>query len=111
MDPYVARAHIDRYLGLLMAGDLTPHDRAVITKRLIAEANKCDGLEHLEFVESRVVTVRETVIQFTDVRNGCAFGTPERDGADKLLVDVENLQTELEEFCRRLRERLTSRGA
>jgi hypothetical protein len=62
MDPFVARTHIDRYLSLLMTSDLTPHDRAVITKRLIAEANKLDGLEHLEFVETRVVTIRETVI-------------------------------------------------
>jgi len=39
-----------------------------------------------------------------------AFGSTEREQAERLLVNVENLQTILEDFCHRLRERVNSRG-
>jgi hypothetical protein len=82
----------------------------VITKLLIVEEDKLsDNLEHLEFAETRAANGRERV---NHVRNLCetfAFGTPERECAERLLVNV-NLQTMLDGFCHRLREQINTRG-
>ncbi len=111
MHRYVARANVDHYLGLLNGGDLAPHNRNTITKLLIAEEDRLShDLEHLEFAESRAASGRERVNHVKNLRRVFAVGTPEREHADRLLVNVENLQTLLEDFCHRLREKINSRG-
>jgi hypothetical protein len=36
-----------------------------------------------------------------------AFGTPEREQAERTLANLENLQTMLEDFCHRLRKKVS----
>ena len=111
MERYVARTNVDHFIGLLNGADLAPQSRSTITKLLIAELDKLGhDLEHLEFAERRTATGRERVNQVKALRETFAFGTEEREQADRLLVNVENLQTLLEDFCHLLRERVNSRG-
>ncbi len=111
MHRYVARANVDHYLSLLNGGDLASHNRGMITKLLIAEEDKLShDLEHLDFAETRTANGRERVNHIRRLRGNFAFGTTEREQADRLLVNLENLQTLLEDFCHHLRERVNSRG-
>ena len=111
MHRYVVRTNIDHYIGLLNGNDLASQNRSTITKLLIAEEDKLShDLEHLEFAESRAANGRDRVIRLKTLRESFAFGSREREQADRLLVNVENLQTMLEDFCHLLREKVTSRG-
>jgi hypothetical protein len=111
MDRYIARANVDHYIALLNTADLTPDRRSAITKMLISEE---DGLAHdleqLEFYEIRAVAGRKRVETVANLRDRFASGTPERRHAEELLVNIENLQTLLEDTCHRLRRRINSRG-
>ena len=40
-----------------------------------------------------------------------AFGTPEREQGERTLANLENLQTMLEDFCHRLRKKVSARTA
>ncbi|WP_246789792.1 hypothetical protein [Bradyrhizobium sp. CCBAU 51765] len=112
MHRFVAKANVDHFIGLLNGSDLTSDKRTNITKLLIAELDKlAHDLEHLEFAEKRVAEGRDRVNRVRDMRNGLPFGTAEREQAERLLVSCENLQTVLEDFCHRLRERGNSPGA
>lgn len=111
MDRYVARANVDHYLGLLSSTDLEPQNRSTITKLLIAEEDglSCD-LEHLEFAEIRAARARARLIQVRGLRDAFAFGSREREQADRLLMNSENILTLLESACHRLRDKINSRG-
>jgi hypothetical protein len=111
MHRYVAQANVDHYIQLLSGSDLAPLERSTVTKMLITEEDKLShDLEHLEFAERRAADGRARVNHIRSLREGFSFGTSERERADRLLVNVENLQTLLEDFCHRLRERINSRG-
>ncbi|MGY4158237.1 hypothetical protein ACVINW_004079 [Bradyrhizobium sp. USDA 4461] len=96
---YVARANIDRYLSVLYGTDLTHHERQTVTKLLLGELDK---LRHapaqLEFVEKRAAKGRERVNHARRLRESYALGTTERKESDRLLVDVESLQSLLDAF-------------
>ncbi|MCA1526506.1 hypothetical protein [Bradyrhizobium yuanmingense] len=109
MDRYIARANIDHYIGRLSSNDLTPDNRSTIIKMLVEEEDKLShDLEQFEFAEQRAAAGRKRVNQVTNLRDGFAFGTCERRQADELLVNIENLQTHLEDACHRLRRRINS---
>lgn len=111
MDRYIARSNIDHYLTRLNGNDLAPDSRSTITKMLIAEEDKLShDLEQIEFAESRAAAGRKRIDQIRNLRGRFAFGTSERREADRLLVNVENLQTLLEDFCHRLHARIKSSG-
>ena len=111
MQRYVARANVDHYLSILNGSDLASQNRVTVTKLLIEEEDKLGrDLEHLEFAESRSANGRERLNHLRKVREAFAFGTREREHADRLLVNVENLQTLLEDFCHRLRAKVNSHG-
>ena len=111
MDRYIARANVDHYIALLSDADLTPDRRSAITKLLISEE---DGLGHdleqLEFYEIRAAAGRKRVEDVANLRDRFAVGTPERRHAEVLLVNIENLQTLLEDTCHRLRRKVNSLG-
>ncbi|UVO40331.1 hypothetical protein KUL72_04960 [Bradyrhizobium arachidis] len=111
MHRFIAKANVDHFIGLLNDSDLTADKRTNITKLLIAELDKLThDLEHLEFAETRAAECRDRLHRIRDQRNGHAFGTTEREQAERLLVSCENLQTVLEDFCHRLREKVLSRS-
>ena len=111
MHRYVARTNVDHYLNLLNNSDLTPANRGTITRLLVAEEDKlAHDLEHLEFAEHRTAEGRARVGHLRKLRDAFAFGTTDREHADRLLVNVENIQTLLEDFCHRLRDKVNSRG-
>lgn len=111
MHRFIAQANVDHFIGLLSGDGLTPAKRTAITKLLIAELDKlAHELEHLEFAEKKAAEGRDRVIRARDIRNGHPFGTSEREQAERLLVSCENLQTVLEDFCHRLREKVHSEG-
>ena len=111
MHRYVARANVDHYLGLLHGSELTPHNRATVTKLLVAEEDKlAHDLEHLEFVERHTANGRERVNHLRKLRDAFAFGTADRERADGVLVNAENLLTLLEACCHRLREKVNLWG-
>ena len=111
MHRYVPQANVDHYLSLLNGSELTSHNRSVVTKLLIAEEDKLShDLENLDFAEKRAARGRDRVDHVRKLRGAFAFGTPEREQADRLLVNHENLQTLLEDFCHRLRMRVNSHG-
>lgn len=111
MHRFVAKANVDHFIGLLNGNGLTPDKRTAITKLLIAELDKlAHDLDHLEFAEKKAAEGRDRVIRVRDSRNGHPFGTSEREQAERLLVGCENLQTVLEDFCHRLREKVNSLG-
>ena len=111
MDRFFARSNIDHYLGLLNRTGLDPEKRAMITNLLIEEEDELSrDMEDLQFAETRAANGRETVNRVRSSREAFAFGTPERELADRLLINLENIQTLLESFCRSLRERISSRG-
>lgn len=109
MHQYVARANIDHYLGLLYRHDLSPHNRSVVTMLLVAEGEKLRfDVADLEFAELRAASCHERLMRSKAVRDACLFGTPERVRADSALVNVENVQTQLEDICHRLRAGIAS---
>ena len=111
MRQYVARANIDHYLGLLDGNGLTPQNRTTVTTLLIAEEDSLgNDLEHLDFAESRAARGRERVKRVRGLREAFAFGTTEREQADRLLFNCENVQMLLEDFCHHLRNRINARG-
>ena len=111
MDRFIARSNIDHYLGRLNETGLRPEKRAMITKLLIEEEDKLGrDIEHLEFVEKRTADGRERVNRVRNSREAFAFGTPERELADRLLINLENIQTLLESLCHQFREKISSRS-
>ena len=110
MDRYIARANVDHYIALLNDADLLPERRNAITKMLISEEDRLgQDLEQLEFCEMRAAAGRKRVENVANLRDRFAFGTPERRHAEELLVNMENLQTLLEDSCHRLRRKVNSR--
>ena len=104
-------AKVDHFLNLPSGDEITPVTRRVITKLLIVEEDKLShNLEHLEFAETTAANGRERVNRVRNLCKTFAFGTPERECAERLLVNVENLQTMLDGFCHRLREQINTRG-
>ncbi len=67
-------------------------------------------LEQLEFFENRAAAGRKRVEDVAHLRDSLAFSTPERGRSEELLVNIENLQTLLEDTCHRLRRKINSRG-
>lgn len=111
MRRYVARANIDHYLGLLDAKGLSPQNRNTITALLIAEEDGLgNDLEQLDFAETRAADGRARVRRVRGLREAFAVGTMEREQADRLLANCENVQTLLENFCHQLRDRISARG-
>ncbi|MBR0848523.1 hypothetical protein JQ543_12295 [Bradyrhizobium diazoefficiens] len=111
MHRYIVRANIDHYVALLNGTELSSDCRSTAVKLLISEEDKLgQDLEQLEFVECKAATGRDRVKHMRNLRDGFAFGTPERRQADEALVNAENLQTILEDKCHNLRRRINSRG-
>ncbi|SFH81206.1 hypothetical protein [Bradyrhizobium sp. Gha] len=111
MHRFVAKANVDHYIGLLNRSDLAPDHRMHVTKLLIEEEDKLShDLEHLEFAERKAANGRDHVHHVRTARDGFAFGSADRELAERLLVNCENLQTVLEDFCHRLRAKINSRG-
>lgn len=77
---------------------------------LIVELDKLAGdLEDIEFAEERAAACRDRVNHVRDMRDGHPFGTGECEQAERLFGSCENLQTVLQEFCHRLREKINLR--
>jgi hypothetical protein len=111
MHHYIARANVDHYIALLTGADLMPDRRSAITKMLITEVDELGhDLEQLEFFENRAAAGRKRLENVAHQRDGFAFGTLERRLGEELLVNVENLQTLLEDTCHRMRRKIHSRG-
>ncbi|OAE99943.1 hypothetical protein AYJ54_32180 [Bradyrhizobium centrolobii] len=111
MHRYIARANVDHYIALLNDADLRADSRSTITKMLISEEDKLGhDLEQLEFAENRAAAGRNRVDHVRNLRDSFALGTLERQQADEVLVNVENLQAILEDSCQRLRRQINSRG-
>jgi nucleoside-triphosphatase THEP1 len=109
MHRYIARANIENYLHLLIGIGLGAEKRTMVTKLLIEAENELShDLEQLEFAERRVADGRERVNRIRNAREAFASDTPEREQADRLLVNVKNLQTILEDACHRLRAKANS---
>ncbi|QOZ54658.1 hypothetical protein [Bradyrhizobium sp. CCBAU 53338] len=109
MHRFIARANVDHFIGLLNGNDLTTDKRTGVTGLLIAELDKlAHELENLEFVERKATEGRDRVNLVRNARNGHPFGTTEREHAERLLIGCENLQTVLEDSCRRLRAKINS---
>ena len=107
MHRYIARGNIDHYLGILNGSDLAPDSRSTIVKLLIDEEDKLShDLEQLEFAETRAADGRARLTRVRNQRDAFVFGSSERDQAERLLVNIENLQTLLEDFCHRLRNKV-----
>ncbi len=108
---YIGRNNVDHCLSLLGSNGLTPQERTMIVKRLIAEEDKLGrDLEHIDFAETRAAKGRERVNRVRKSRKAFDLGTRERELAERLLVHLENRQTMWEDFCHRLREKVKSRG-
>lgn len=106
MRRYIAQANIDHYIGALTDGCLTSADRGIVTKLLIDELDKLGhDQEHLEFAESRAAIGRDLVLHARSMRDSLPPGSPEREEAERPLINAENLLTLLQDFCHRLREK------
>lgn len=80
-------------------------------KLLVEEEDKLShDLEQLGFAEQRVVDGRRRVEHITNLSTGFAPGSSEEEQAVRLLVNLENRQTLLEDFYHRLRAAIHSRG-
>lgn len=112
MDRYIARANIDHYLSLLNGSDLTPDNRNTVTKLLVAEEEDklASDLEHLQFAETRAARGLDRVNYFRKLRDTFADGSIDRARADRMLQEIEATHHLMEQFCRRLREKVNSRG-
>jgi len=110
MHGFVARANVDHYLDLLDS-ELSPQSRSTIMKLLVEEEDKLShDVEQLGFAEQRAVDGRRRVEHIRNLSKGFAPGSSEHEQAGRLLVNLENLQTLLEDFCHRLRAAIHSRG-
>ena len=110
MHRFVARANVEHYLTLLH-GEISSQSRSTITKLLLEEEDKLShDLEQLGFAEQRVVDGRRRVEHVRNLSRSFAPGTSEREQAARLLVNLENIQTLLEDFCHRLRTAVHSNG-
>jgi hypothetical protein len=111
MDGFIARANIDHYLAVLSNNNLAPERRATATKLLIVEEDKLSHFQaQLEFAEIRRAESRDRVNRLRNWRDGLADGSAERADADRLLADVRAVHQLLDQFCHRMRERITSPG-
>lgn len=110
MNRFVARANVEHYLNLL-DGEISPESRSTVMKLLVEEEDKLShDLEQLGFAEQRVVDGRRRVEQVRNLSSSFAHGTLEWEQAARLLVNLENIQTLLEDFCHRLRAAVHSNG-
>ena len=76
---------------------------------LVAEGEKLSfDLGDLEFAELRAARGRERLTRCKAIRDAAVFGTPEREQADRTLVNAENTQIQLEDICLRLRAGIAS---
>ncbi len=99
------------FLGLPADGDLLLERREVATKLLIAEEDKLShDLEQLEFAESRTARGRDRLNHVRKMRDGFVDGSAERDAAERLFTNVEDIQRLLEGFCDHLRTKVNSRS-
>lgn len=62
----------------------------------------------LEFAETRLANSRERVNHLRNWRDGFADGSEDRERADRLLEDVKALHLLLDQFCHRMRARVSS---
>jgi hypothetical protein len=109
MKMFVMHANADNYIALLNHADLPSQDRSTITKLLIQTMNElARDLAHLDFVDTRVAAGRDRVRQMRTLRDSCAHGSSEREQAERLLVNFENLQTVMEDAQHRLRAKVIS---
>ncbi len=109
MDSYVTHANIDHYFSILTSQGLTDRNRNTVVKLMIAEEDKlAHDLEHLQFAESRAARSRDRVSDLRRLRDAFADGSTERAQADKLLANFEISHELMEQFCRRLREKVNS---
>jgi len=85
--------------------------RSTTTSLLITELDKLgNDAEHLEFAESKVAASRQQVVQAASVRDSLAAGTSQRQDAERRLIHLENVHTLLDDFCRRLRNKVNPRS-
>jgi hypothetical protein len=76
---------------------------------LVAEGEKLGfDVADLEFAELRAASCHDRLTRSKALRDACVFGTSERGHADGALINVENVQTQLEDICHRLRAGMTS---
>ncbi len=109
MDRYIAHANIDHYFSLLTSQNLTDGNRATISKLMVAEEDRLGrDLENLQFAELRVAKARDRVNHLTKLRDAFAEGSAERLQAEKTLANFETTYQLMEQFRRRLRERVNS---
>lgn len=109
MDSYVAHANIDHYFGILSTQRVTAGNRETITRLMIAEEDKLGrDLEHLQFAEDRAARSRDRLNHFRRLRDAFADGSTEQAQADKVLANFEAIHQLMEQFCRRMREKVNS---
>jgi hypothetical protein len=107
---FIARANVDHCLGVLNSTDLTPKNRETVTKSLIAEEDKLShDLEHLEFAEGWAARSRDRVNYLRKLRDTFADGSTDRAQAEEVLANFEATHLLTEQFCHRIREKVTSR--
>ncbi len=83
MPDFIFRANIDHYLELLNDHELATDKRASVVKLLIEEEDKLGHHhEQLEFAEVRLAKYRNHVNRLTNLRNGFADGSEDRERAE-----------------------------
>jgi hypothetical protein len=111
VNPYVARANVDHFLDLLREDGISDQIRHTVTKLLVAQEDQLGRtVEALSFMESRLIKGREDV---ASIRLKCkvfAHGTEQHIEAEKLLVNLENTLTLMENYCQRLRTDIDRNG-
>ena len=106
MDTFIACANVDHYLSVLNSTDLSPKNRAMVIKLLVAEEDKLShDLEQLQFAESRLVRSRERVNHLTKLRDGFADGSKDRANAEKVLATFEVTHQLTVQFYQRMRQK------
>lgn len=109
MDSYVSYANIDHFLSILTSQDISDHNRKTVTKLMVAEEDKLGrDLAHLEFAQARASQSRERLSYLSRLRDAFADGTEDRIRADRLLTNFQATHDLMEDFCRRLRDRVNS---
>jgi len=108
MDGYVGQANVDHFFNILTSQPLTGRNRDTIIKLMIAEEDKLGrDLEHLHFAEDRAAKSRVRVNNMRKLRDGFAIGSAERAQAEKVLANFESIHELMEQFCHRMRERVS----
>lgn len=103
----VVHANIDHYLGLPTSRGLSERNRDTIIKLMIAEEDKLGhDLEQLAFAEERAARSRDRANYLRRLRDAFANGPTERAHADRTLANCEAIHRLVEQFCRRLREKV-----